>query len=65
MRNEKIMKRDPAMDIIRCVACFGVVSVHFLLYPVLNARVGSIDERLWYYFLIVPAFLLVQRWCLI
>ncbi len=31
MRNEKIMKRDPAMDILRCVACFGVVSVHFLL----------------------------------
>ena len=23
--------RNPALDVIRCVACFGVVAVHFLL----------------------------------
>ena len=27
-----LSKRDPAMDILRCIACFGVLSVHFFLH---------------------------------
>ncbi|MBR6917603.1 MAG: acyltransferase family protein [Clostridia bacterium] len=30
MNREKILKRNSAMDLVRIVACFGVVSVHFL-----------------------------------
>ena len=27
-----VKRRDPAMDILRCLACFGVLSVHFFLH---------------------------------
>ena len=31
MNNDKVLNRNTSMDFVRCFACFGVVSVHFLL----------------------------------
>ena len=62
---EKLSKRDPAMDILRCLACFGVVSVHFFLntgfynVPIGNRRMYAMVYIRSFFMFCVPLFLLL------
>jgi len=64
-KNENLSKRDPAMDIIRCVACFGVLSVHFFLRngyygtPITNIRMCIMTVMRSFFMYCVPLFILL------
>ena len=65
MNKNDLSKRSPAMDILRCLACFGVISVHFFLntgfytVPINNRRLYAMVYIRSFFMFCVPMFLLL------